>query len=86
MTTSKTLKRWANSPDNEALEMNDAIYGKPMSLAGAERLHRQRGRPRSESPKVRISIYLSRAVLDKFKATGPGWQTRINDVLERAKI
>ena len=86
MTTAKTLKRWANSPDNEALEMNDAIYGKPMSFAEAEQLHRRRGRPRSGTPKVRTSIYLSRAVLDKFKATGPGWQTRINDVLERAKV
>jgi uncharacterized protein (DUF4415 family) len=45
-----------------------------------------RGRPKTASPKVRTSIYLSQAVLDKFKATGDGWQTRINEVLEKARI
>jgi uncharacterized protein (DUF4415 family) len=48
--------------------------------------YRPRGRPKTAEPKVRTSIYLSQSVLRKFKATGEGWQTRINDVLERAKV
>ena len=44
------------------------------------------GRPPSDDPKVPISIRLDRAVLEKFRATGPGWQSRINDLLRKAKV
>lgn len=39
------------------------------------------GRPRKESPKVFTGIRLDADVLDAFKSTGSGWQTRINDAL-----
>jgi len=42
------------------------------------------GRPPIESPKVPIHIRLSQNVLDAFKATGKGWQTRIDAVLREA--
>lgn len=41
------------------------------------------GRPRSESSKKPVSLRLSPSVLDYFRSTGPGWQTRINSVLEK---
>ncbi|MQT11308.1 BrnA antitoxin family protein [Segnochrobactrum spirostomi] len=31
-----------------------------------------------------IELELDRDVLEKFRATGPGWQQRLNDVLRRA--
>ena len=40
-----------------------------------------RGRPRSPSPKVQISIRLEPEVLDGLKAQGPGWQTLANELL-----
>lgn len=44
----------------------------------------QRGRPPlGETAKVQQSLRLSREVLDHFRATGPGWQARIDDVLRR---
>ena len=43
------------------------------------------GRSRSETSKVPVSIRLDREVVEKFRATGPGWQTRINAVLRSAK-
>jgi len=43
----------------------------------------KRGRPVSESPKISVSIRLSPDVVDSFKATGRGWQTRINDALRQ---
>jgi uncharacterized protein (DUF4415 family) len=43
------------------------------------------GRPRMESPKVPVKIRLDGAVVKALRATGPGWQTRINDML-KAKI
>jgi len=41
------------------------------------------GRPRSANPKVPVSIRLDRDVVARFKATGPGWQSRMNDILRR---
>src|SRR5687768_4239430 len=41
----------------------------------------RRGRPRSEHPKVPTSIRLSEDVLSRFKAAGPGWQSRIDAAL-----
>ena len=42
------------------------------------------GRP--PSGKVRVTMLLDPAVIAKFKATGDGWQARINDVLMAAKV
>jgi uncharacterized protein (DUF4415 family) len=41
----------------------------------------RRGRPPSENPKEAVSIRLSPDVLRHFRAGGPGWQTRIDEVL-----
>lgn len=43
------------------------------------------GRP-AGSDKQAVSIRLDKDVLEKFKATGPGWQTRINEALKRARV
>jgi uncharacterized protein (DUF4415 family) len=40
-----------------------------------------RGRPRLASPKVLVSIRYDADVIERFRATGEGWQTRMNDVL-----
>lgn len=42
---------------------------------------RGRGRPPQGVTKAPISIRLDVRVLDAFKATGEGWQTRMNDAL-----
>ena len=41
----------------------------------------QRGRPKSVNPKVSTTIRLDADVLQRFRADGPGWQSRINDAL-----
>ena len=43
-----------------------------------------RGRPKSSNPKVSQTLRLDPDVLTFFKATGTGWQTRINDALRKA--
>ena len=45
---------------------------------------RARGRPKLARPKAHITLRLDADVVAAFKAEGPGWQTRINDVLARA--
>src|SRR5271155_4974903 len=44
-------------------------------------LTRPRGRPKKVDAKVHIHIRLSPQVLGHFRATGRGWQTRIDEVL-----
>ena len=40
-----------------------------------------RGRPRVVSPKVSTTIRIDPDILDTFKASGKGWQTRLNNAL-----
>jgi uncharacterized protein (DUF4415 family) len=44
-------------------------------------LPRKRGRPLSSSTKQQVAIRFDRDVLAALRATGPGWQTRVNDVM-----
>ena len=41
------------------------------------------GRPRAENPRKLISIRLPEEVILKWRATGPGWQTRMAEKLAR---
>ena len=43
------------------------------------------GRPRSTNPRKLISIRLPVDVIDRWKATGPGWQTRIAERLSKVR-
>jgi uncharacterized protein (DUF4415 family) len=43
----------------------------------------QRGRQRAPVKK-KISLRVDAEVLAHYKATGPGWQTRVNDALKKA--
>ena len=42
------------------------------------------GRPKSGNPKVAVSLRLDQEVVTRFKALGPGWQTRMNEALREA--
>jgi uncharacterized protein (DUF4415 family) len=52
----------------------------------AESIRRSRGRPKAEKRLQHVSIRLDPEVVAKFKATGKGWQSRINEVLKAVKI
>lgn len=43
---------------------------------------KKRGRPLSQNKKVSVTIRYSSNVIEAFKATGKGWQSRMNKVLE----
>jgi len=67
-------------------EWTDSLFQESTSLEGsalpdAFKLAAKKGRPLSVNPKQPISIRLSSDVLDYFRATGKGWQTRVDDVL-----
>jgi uncharacterized protein (DUF4415 family) len=44
---------------------------------------RKGGRPLSKNPKKLISIRLPAKVIERWRATGPGWQTRMAERLSR---
>ena len=46
-----------------------------------ELIARKRGRPVVGESKTAISLRVPDSVLAAFKATGPGWQTRMTDAL-----
>jgi len=52
------------------------IDGLPESLQ-----RKLRGRPKSTTTKEMISIRLSAEVLEKFRESGSGWQTRVDTAL-----
>jgi uncharacterized protein (DUF4415 family) len=93
MRTRRKAKRPLTDPDNPewtaedfrrarpAREVLPEIYGEAM----AKRLLRPRGRPKSAAPTRSISLRLPPDVLARWKATGPGWQTRMVKVLSRAR-
>ncbi len=63
----------------EIPELTDEDFARGVIHVGG----RSVGRPKSEASKKAVSLRLSPRVLEYFRATGPGWQTRINAVLER---
>ncbi|MGE3875495.1 MAG: BrnA antitoxin family protein [Parvibaculaceae bacterium] len=72
--------KWTKSSIEASVPFSDTLP----HLASA--IKRSRGRPALQSPRQQISIRLDPDVIEKFKATGPKWQSRINDVLKRAKV
>jgi uncharacterized protein (DUF4415 family) len=44
---------------------------------------RRRGRPPSATPKKAVKLRLDVDVVARFKASGEGWQTRMNEALRK---
>jgi uncharacterized protein (DUF4415 family) len=53
----------------------------PTQLKAMVPLKTLRGRPKSEKTKQLVSIRYSREVVEYFKSTGDGWQSRMDEVL-----
>jgi uncharacterized protein (DUF4415 family) len=75
-----------DDPDNPEWTAEDfAVAQGPEALSAAELAAFPRttaGRPKLERPKIAVSLRLDAEVLQAFKAGGPGWQTKMNDVLK----
>jgi len=41
----------------------------------------RRGRPKMLAPKVEVKIRLDAKTVEHLRGSGPGWQTRVNDLL-----
>jgi uncharacterized protein (DUF4415 family) len=52
----------------------------------ARAVFKKAGRPKSPNPKQMISLRLAPEVVARWKATGPGWQTRMAKRLEKTPL
>jgi uncharacterized protein (DUF4415 family) len=75
----------AADPDNPEWTARDFARAKPFAQA-LPALARSRGvRGAQKMPtKVAVSLRLTREVVERFKAGGPGWQTRMDEALKKA--
>jgi uncharacterized protein (DUF4415 family) len=68
--------------DEEDAAIHAAALTDPDNLPN--RFPQRIGRPPAALTKQVITLRIDREVVAKFRATGEGWQTRMNDALKRA--
>lgn len=83
-----TVQEWSDPDD--ALELDEDFFEHGTWMVGDKTVTRQEaqaviavrmGRPPVSAPKKAVNIRLAPDILEAFKATGKGWQTRINNAL-----
>lgn len=66
-----------------ALSDPDAQPLTPRQLKSMRPIQAVRGRPKSERKKLLVSVRYSPEVVEFFKSTGEGWQSRMDGVLRQ---
>jgi uncharacterized protein (DUF4415 family) len=88
LTEDQIQRMIASDPDAPEATDEQLAQAKPFTEAFpalAEALRKNvGGRPKADNPKVAVSLRLDQDVVARFKASGPGWQTRMNDALRHA--
>lgn len=88
LTEERIQRMIASDPDAPEATDDQIARAKPFQEVFPELASNLRknlgGRPRSENPKVAISLRLDQEVVARFKAQGPGWQSRMNEALRSA--
>ena len=82
----KTLRRnpeWTAAMIAQARPAKE-VLPKLFGARTAAAMLKPRGRPKSADAKVAISLRLPPETLARWKATGPGWQTRMAEVLRES--
>lgn len=88
LTEDQIQRMIASDPDAPEATDEQLAQAKPFgevfpALADAMRKN-VGGRPKSQNPKVAVSLRLDQEIVARFKKAGPGWQTRMNDALREA--
>jgi uncharacterized protein (DUF4415 family) len=84
LTTKSGRKILLNTPEEDAQITAAAMTDPdnlPLTDADLSQFKPVRGRPLGSGKKAQVTLRLDAQILEKFKATGSGWQTRINDAL-----
>jgi len=72
------------SPELEAEDLKNAKAFSEVFPTLAESARKSLGRPKLAKPKIAVSLRLDADVLEAFKASGQGWQSRMNEALRKA--
>ncbi|AMN45715.1 hypothetical protein ACG33_01045 [Steroidobacter denitrificans] len=92
MTAKKRVSRRSLGSD---LKKVDAHVIKPHEYRDAPELTdemlaravvKRAGRPIAADPRLLVSVRLPASVIARWKATGPGWQTRMARTIEKAQV
>lgn len=76
--------RMAAAPDARELTDDELLGMRPAREVLPPALFKtltRRGRPKSENKRVQVTLRVDPDVLEAYRASGPGWQTRMNDAL-----
>lgn len=73
-----TPTEWIDPDD--APELTDEFFEQADEYVGGKLV--RRGRPKTEAPKLALTVRYDADVVEAFKATGKGWQTRMNAALK----
>jgi uncharacterized protein (DUF4415 family) len=75
--------RELKAEDIRAMRPGESVLPRPLLDVLPRRRPGERG-PQKSPVKQQVTLRLDRDVVERFRATGPGWQRRINDVLRKA--
>ena len=87
--TKPNSKPWIDPDDVDAIWTEDhfkraAIYVGGKLIRPSNGTWTKPGRPLTENPKKQVTLRLDPDVVEKFRASGKGWQSRINAELRKA--
>lgn len=83
-----TAPTWTDPDD--APELTDDFFARAALKDGdsvvrpAQGTLTKRGRPKLENPKRQVTLRLDSDLIDRLRESGPGWQSRINEILRKA--
>jgi uncharacterized protein (DUF4415 family) len=89
VTEAEIQRQIAADPDD--FELTDEMAAKRMTFAEAfpdlaQSIKRSRGRPKVESPLQAVTLRVDTETLERFKATGRNWRSKMSEALRTAKI
>lgn len=76
---SSSQSNWVDPDD--APEWTDEMFDRAEIRVGDKVI--RRGRPPGSAKRL-VSLRIDQAVIDHFRAGGPGWQSRVNEALRKA--
>ncbi len=78
-------KKLIRPTDIEEAQINAAAIAdpdnSPLTDNELQQFRRAPGRPQGSGKKEQVTLRIDAEILEQFRATGNGWQTRINDAL-----
>jgi uncharacterized protein (DUF4415 family) len=81
MTVKSKSSRRTSRDSEDAPEITDKWIAEANLYHGKKLM--RRGRPAGSGQKTQTTLRISKEVLGFFRATGPGWQTRMDNALKR---